>query len=123
VPDLRDGFIVDKVGNFRGSENPETLNPIRALGLERYQQDGDSHSVKSATLSHRSAAGDPARLLQGADKFMRHVKLRPSKTASSERRLARSTRMQTAFSCMGHPPANARLRSQLRACSRIVQLR
>jgi hypothetical protein len=33
--------------------------------------------VKSATLSHRSAAGDPARLLQGADKFMRHVKLRP----------------------------------------------
>jgi hypothetical protein len=57
-----------KVANFRGSENPETLNPIRALGLERYQQDGDSHSVKSATLSHRSAAGDPARLLQGADK-------------------------------------------------------
>jgi hypothetical protein len=28
VPHLRDGLIVDKVGNFRGSENPDPSNLI-----------------------------------------------------------------------------------------------
>jgi hypothetical protein len=28
VPHLRDGFIVDKVGHFRGSENPDTLQTL-----------------------------------------------------------------------------------------------
>ncbi len=35
VPHLRDGFIVAKVGYFRGSENPDTLNspaPVRGEG-------------------------------------------------------------------------------------------
>src|SRR5207302_7215039 len=29
VPHLRDGFIVDKVGHFRGSENPDTLQTLK----------------------------------------------------------------------------------------------
>jgi hypothetical protein len=31
VPHLRDGFIVDKVGNFRGSENPDPLKLTHAV--------------------------------------------------------------------------------------------
>jgi len=36
VPHLRDGLIVAKVGHFRGSENPDTLNSPMPLGLKRY---------------------------------------------------------------------------------------
>jgi hypothetical protein len=33
VPHLRDGFIVAKVGHFRGSENPDTPNAAYILDL------------------------------------------------------------------------------------------
>jgi putative transposase len=45
VPHLRDGFIVDKVGHFRGSENPDTLNSPMPSGLERFQREGDDRFI------------------------------------------------------------------------------
>jgi hypothetical protein len=45
VPHLRDGFIVDKVGHFRGSENPDTLNSPMPSGLKRFQREGDDHFI------------------------------------------------------------------------------
>jgi putative transposase len=45
VPHLRDGFIVAKVGHFRGSENPDTLNSPMPSGLKRFQREGDDHFI------------------------------------------------------------------------------
>jgi hypothetical protein len=45
VPHLRDGFIVDKVGHFRGSENPDTLNSPMPSGLNRFQREGDDDFI------------------------------------------------------------------------------
>jgi hypothetical protein len=45
VPHLRDGFIVAKVGYFRGSENPDTLNSPMPSGLIRLQREGDDHFI------------------------------------------------------------------------------
>jgi hypothetical protein len=42
VPHLRDGLIVAKVGHFRGSENPDTLNSPIASGLK-----SGSHELRS----------------------------------------------------------------------------
>jgi hypothetical protein len=45
LPHLRDGLIVDKVGHFRGSENPDTLNLPMPSGLKRLQREGDDHFI------------------------------------------------------------------------------
>jgi len=45
VPHLRDGLIVAKVGHFRGSENPDTLNSPMPSGLKRLQREGDDHFI------------------------------------------------------------------------------
>ena len=45
MPHLRDGFIVAKVGYFRGSENPDTLNSPMPSGLIRLQREGDDHFI------------------------------------------------------------------------------
>src|SRR5712664_2476333 len=36
VPHLRDSLIVAKVGHFRGSESPDTLNSPMPSGLKRF---------------------------------------------------------------------------------------
>jgi hypothetical protein len=46
VRHLRDGLMVDKVGYFRGSEDPETLNLTVPSGLKRGPQDLGSWVVK-----------------------------------------------------------------------------
>jgi putative transposase len=45
VPHLRAGVIVAKVGHFRGSENPDTLNSLMPSGLKRFQREGDDHFI------------------------------------------------------------------------------
>jgi hypothetical protein len=56
VPHLRDGLIVAKVGNFRGSENPDTLNSPMPLGLKRYHHEGDDHPKKFGTANSPCAS-------------------------------------------------------------------
>jgi hypothetical protein len=56
VPHLRDGLIVDKVGHFRGSENPDTLTlPIPKMRiiiapLQLFFIDSASHPKKRSFL-------------------------------------------------------------------------
>ena len=45
MPHLRDGIIVAKVGHFRGSEDPDTLNLPIPSGLKRFQREGDDHFI------------------------------------------------------------------------------
>jgi hypothetical protein len=45
VPHLRDSLIVAKVGHFRGSENPDTLNSPMPSGLKLFQREGDDQFI------------------------------------------------------------------------------
>jgi hypothetical protein len=45
VPHLRDGFIVDKVGHFRGSENPDNPNSPMLSGLKTTSEKSNDHFI------------------------------------------------------------------------------
>ena len=74
-----------------GDEVRETLHdgcPVACLGDAPFGYVNVFTSHVNLGFFHRAALPDPARLLQGADKFMRHVKLRPG-TATDAASLSR----------------------------------
>jgi len=81
-----------------GDEVRETLHdgcPVACLGDAPFGYVNVFTSHVNVGFFHGAALPDPARLLQGSGKFMRHVKLRPGMTAhvSSLNRL-----IETAYS-------------------------
>jgi hypothetical protein len=69
-----------------GDEVRELLHdgcPVACLGDAPFGYVNVFTSHVNVGFFHGSALPDPARLLQGAGKFMRHVKLRPGTTADA----------------------------------------
>jgi hypothetical protein len=63
-----------------GDEVRELLHdgcPVACLGVAAFGYVNVFNSHVNVRFSHGAALPDPARLLQGAGKFMRHAKLRP----------------------------------------------
>ena len=69
-----------------GDEVPELLHdgcPVACLGDAPFGYVNVFTSHASVGFFHDAALRDPARWLQGAGNFMRHVKLRPGTTANT----------------------------------------
>jgi hypothetical protein len=81
-----------------GDEVRETLHdgcPVACLGDAPFGYVNVFTSHVDVGFFHGAALPDPARLLQGTGKFMRHVKLRPGMTAHAS---SLSKLIQTAYS-------------------------
>ena len=81
-----------------GDEVRETLHdgcPVACLGDAPFGYVNVFTSHVNVGFFHGAALPDPARLLQGTGKFMRHVKLRPGMTADAS---SLSKLIQTAYS-------------------------
>jgi hypothetical protein len=81
-----------------GDEVRETLHdgcPVACLGDAPFGYVNVFTSHVNVGFFHGAALPDPARLLQGTGKFMRHVKLRPGMTAHAS---SLSKLIQTAYS-------------------------
>jgi hypothetical protein len=81
-----------------GDEVRETLHdgcPVACLGDVPFGYVNVFTSHVNVGFFHGAALPDPARLLQGTGKFMRHVKLRPGMTAHAS---ALSKLIETAYS-------------------------
>jgi hypothetical protein len=81
-----------------GDEVRELLHdgcPVACLGDAPFAYDNVFTSHVNAGFFHGASLPDPARLLQGTGKFMRHVKLRPG---TATRAASLSTLIETAYS-------------------------